>query len=32
MSNWVKYEFWYDYKKKEKYGEKTELCYIDTES
>ena len=31
MSKTVMYEFWYDYVKP-KYGEKAELCYMDTGS
>ena len=31
LSKIVKYEFWYDYVKL-KYGKKTKLCYMDTDS
>ena len=31
LSKIVMYEFWYDYVKP-RYGEKTKLCYIDTDS
>ena len=31
LSNILMYEFWYDYVKL-KYGEKTKLCYMDTDS
>ena len=26
------YEFWYDYLKPKKYGEKVKLCFMDTDS
>ena len=31
LSKTVMYEFWYDYMKP-KYGEKTKLCYMDTDN